>query len=541
VTEQQSHFSHLDLLRHTAHAAAGHGVSGQAVEEYVALQILQSPKIEAIGELRGRQRYSTPEVLAQEETLLTLAKELAETASHRITLASLLLHLSLENARAIADWMTLDQAPASDKDQSQAIKSIAQESGQLAILSAPAGTARMQTITRLGRMYEAVGNAVLTASATGAGVRRLAEGTGLPAIPFRTLQNLAERDRSKVAGVQHAAKQLARQAVGRYIGLFPFRRQPLLDENVVVLVDAAERISTNEMSSLLESARHSGCKLVLIGSPDGLQSIERGIPFAAFLKRFQAAELTEIVHPEHPQDAKNIKRLQSGNTTDLLKDLDERGRLHRATSHESAEARLISLWQERGGTLHPHEHLIVAADERSAQRLNQLASEANRKTGLTREDDSVVLASGEKLFAGDRVLCQKTSRRYGILAGDMGTVIGVSRRLNSVQLEQDNGDRLTVPLTTYSDLTRGYAVTTWQARPTEHAYLLLSGASFEDRQSALTKLSQATESTHVFVDEQAAGPELRDLAQQLANDRKKTLAKDVQERLNDPELGEELP
>jgi hypothetical protein len=300
------------------------------------------------------------------------------------------------------------------------------------------------------------------------------------------------------------------------------------------------------MHILLRNVQRSGCKLVLVGSPDGdLQAIERGVPFAGLLKRFKSAELTEIVRPEHPQDAKNIQRTRSGKVKEVLQDLAERGHLHVAPSRDSAERSLVSHWQKSGGTANPQDHLIIAADKTSAQRLNQLASEANRmppsEAPSARTDDSIVLASGEKLYVGNRILCQKTSRRYGILAGDMGTVLGVSRRLNSVQIARDGGERLTLPLTTYPDLTRGYAVTVWQVRPTQHAYLLLAGASFEDRQSALTKLSQAAKTTDVFVDRQTAGPELEELTRQLANDRKKTLAKDVQDLSNQPELGAELP
>lgn len=545
VTERHSHFSQLDLLRHTARAAAGRGVSGHDVEQYVDVEIQQSPHIEALGEYRGRQRFSTPEVLAQEEDVLTLGAELTKGQSHRIHFAGLVARLSLENIRAVADWMSLDRPTKSGQDQRLVIKSIAQDSGQLAIVSAPAGTARIETITRLGRMYQASDSSVLAIGTTGGRVRRLAEETGLPAMPFRTFQNFVERDSSIVAGAKHAAKQLVREAVGRYIGLFPYQRQPLLDDRTVVLVDGAHQISTQDMYILLKNVQRSGCKLVLVGSPDGdLQAIERGVPFAGLLKRFKSPELTDIVHAEHPQDGKNIRRTRTGQTKEVLTDLAVRGKLHISSSQNASETNLISKWQESGGTANPQSHLIFAADKPSAARLNQLASEARRqerRKSRSYTDESIVLASGEKVYVGDRVICPKTARRYGILAGDMGTVLGVSRRLNSVQLEQDNGDRLTLPLTVYPDLSRGYAVTVWQARPTKQAYLLLSGASSEDRQSALTKLSQATESTHVFVDEQTAGPELKDLIRQFANDRKKLLAKDVQELSNARKRGADHP
>ena len=132
-----------------------------------------------------------------------------------------------------------------------------------------------------------------------------------------------------------------------------------------------------------------------------------------------------------------------------------------------------------------------------------------------------------QLYTGDRILCQKTARRYGIQGGSLGTVLGVSTRLNAVEIRLDRGDCLTLPLVTYPHLTRSYALGVWQAPPVRHGYLLLAGPD-EDRQSALVKLTRTAESTNVYVTQCDAGPQMKELARQLARDRKKTLASDIE-------------
>lgn len=528
LTDRHSHFSELELVRHTAHAAAGKDITGEMVEDFVSTQLQQSPEIVHLGKYRGRERFSTPAVLAQEEKVLTMAGKMTSGRSHRVTFAGLGARLCLDNLTAIREWLTLDTDPTIREDQRQAIRSLAQDSGQLALFAAPAGTAKHDTLARLGRLYEASGYSVLAAAPTGVGVRRLAEESELPAMPLRTLLNMAERDNSLVAGAKHAAKQLVREAAGRYIGLFPYRRRPLLNKNTVVIVDGAQQISTQEMGALLKCTHKAGGKLVLTGSPEGLQAIERGVPFSSFLKRFPTAELTEIVRPERPQDAQNVCRARAGKSHEILNDLAERGRLHVAKSRESAIDRLITDWQQAGGTENAKDHVIFAPDKQTAKRLNHLASEVRRHQHAadTKPNGSIILPGGEKLYSGDRVLCQRAARRYGIEAPSLGTVLTVSRRLNAVQVELDGGDHVTLPLAAYSDLTRGYALTVWQAVPTENAYLLLGGG-YQDRHAAVVELSRGAQKTHVYTDRDSAGKELKDLVRQLATDRTKTLATDV--------------
>ena len=86
---------------------------------------------------------------------------------------------------------------------------------------------------------------------------------------------------------------------------------------------------------------------------------------------------------------------------------------------------------------------------------------------------------------------------------------------------------VTLPLVTYPHLTRSYALGVWHASPVRHAYLLLGGPD-EDRQSALVKLTRAAESTNVYVAQCDAGPQMQELARQLARDRKQTLASDIE-------------
>jgi len=432
LTQRHSHFDELEMVRYAADAATGRGVRGQEVVDHVAQQLRQSPDIVYVGTLRGRRRYSTPEVLKQEGKLLETAERMATGRSHRITFARLAVRATLETAAATRRWLTLESNRTLTPDQRQAIKFVAQNSGRLAILTARAGTPRLETLSRLGEFYRATGNTVLAAAPSRRAARRLEEQADVPAMTLNILLDFADRDRSPAVAAKHAAKQLVREAAGRYIGLFPWKRHPLLTRDTVIIVDGAQQISTQDMTKLLAHANRAGSKLVLTGNPDGLQAVERGVPFASLSRRWPCAQLTDVVRPRDRQDAENSEQIRRGEAKAVLEELARRGRLHVAASHESAIEQLLTDWRESGGLTNAEDHLIVVSSEQDVRYVNNRASEIRRASqkgvrGVTK-DKSIILANGEKTYVGDRIICTRNSRRYGVERGSLGTLNGVKRQ-----------------------------------------------------------------------------------------------------------------
>jgi hypothetical protein len=103
--------------------------------------------------MKGREAYSTPEMLAEETEVLASADNMAAKPSHQVSTTRLAVRLSLENAGALRRWLTLDRDPSVRADQREAIRFVTRRAGQLALLTAPAGTAKLDTISRLGQFY----------------------------------------------------------------------------------------------------------------------------------------------------------------------------------------------------------------------------------------------------------------------------------------------------------------------------------------------------------------------------------------------------
>lgn len=83
-------------------------------------------------------------------------------------------------------------------------------------------------------------------------------------------------------------------------------------------------------------------------------------------------------------------------------------------------------------------------------------------------------------------------------------------------------DQLVAPL-----LPRIYRVELgYRSASVDHAYVLL-GVGVSDRNMAYVQLTRGKESTHLFVDELSAGPNLEQLAKTISKQRTKTIAHEL--------------
>src|SRR5512143_2296382 len=74
----------------------------------------------------------------------------------------------------------------------------------------------------------------------------------------------------------------------------------------------------------------------------------------------------------------------------------------------------------------------------------------------------------------------------------------------------------------------GYASTVHksQGRTVEHCHVLMGG-HMTDRHLGYVQASRSRESTHLFIDQSHAGPDLREAVRALSRDRSKDLASDI--------------
>jgi hypothetical protein len=249
LTRQHSTFTRQDLARFVDRHS-----DGAAQFASVLAKVEAAPELVRVGaDERGRERFTTREMLQTERRMEQAAAVLAERERHGITEGS------ARQGQAEAARRGLELGA----EQVDALEVVTNRA-DLALVVGYAGTGKSAMLGVARTAWEAEGYRVRGLALSGIAAEGLEAGSG---IASRT-----------IASLEHGWAQ---------------GRDELTRRDVLV-VDEAGMIGSRQMERLLSAAQGAGAKVVLIGDPEQLQAIEAGAAFRALAERHGAAEITEV-------------------------------------------------------------------------------------------------------------------------------------------------------------------------------------------------------------------------------------------------------
>lgn len=521
ITASYSHFSEREFIRHAAEAAQGRGLSAATITNAARHELENSADVVRLGMVNGERRYTTQEMMQLERELLETAEGMRDDASHAIRASRL--------KKVIAGKPTLTA------EQRAALIHATQARGRVQVISGMAGTGKTFMLAACREAWEKEGFMVMGAALSGKAARELETGSGIQgdtlAKRLWDLQHASLGDR-----IKHDLKQIAREAVGKTTR--PFERFQVGQRTIVVL-DEAGMVGTRQLEQLVKAVERGGGKLVLVGDAKQLQPIEAGGPFQALARVLGKAELTQITRQAAEWARQSVHELAAGESAAALKRYAEHGLLSVSKNREQAIHALVADWRKEG-LRRPEDNLVFVGTNLEAVKINRLCQAARlERDGETR--NSKLRAGTDTIHVGDRVLCTKKNRFYGLENGDMATAIRIDRNRQAITLKLDRGQVVTISVKDYGDLRLGYAVTTHkgQGATVQRAYVLLGG-SMQDREISYVQASRARLETRLYADELEAGEDLRGLTKQMSQSRAKGLAHDVADRSPEANLRPEI-
>lgn len=137
--------------------------------------------------------------------------------------------------------------------------------GDLAVVVGVAGSGKSTTLEAARHAWEAEGFTVRGAALSGIAAENLEHSSGLGSRTF------AAWVRSWSKGYDH------------------------LSSKDVFVIDEAGLVGTRQLCRVLEHVEQAGAKLVLVGDPEQLQSIEAGAPFRGIAAEVGVVELSEVL------------------------------------------------------------------------------------------------------------------------------------------------------------------------------------------------------------------------------------------------------
>jgi len=501
LMRQHSTFSKQDLARFVNRHTDG-------TEQFASVmaKVEASPELVRLGvDSRGRERFSTREMLAAEQRMEASGAALSRSGAHRVGV------VGIDGAVRRAEVGGLQLGA----EQRAAVAHVT-AGRDLALVVGYAGTGKSAMLGVAREAWEAAGLRVRGAALSGIAAEGLEGGSG---IQSRTLASLEYGWK----GGREADRLTARD---------------------VLVVDEAGMVGSQQMERVLSAAQQAGAKVVLVGDPEQLQAIEAGAAFRALAERHGAAEIGEVRRQRESWQREATRELATARTGAALGRYERAGMVQGHGTREEARAALVEDWAAERQQSPSQSRVILAYTRADVAELNGLARDRLRAAGELGEDHQVETERGARaMAAGDRLMFLRNERGLGAGPGGRGGVAVKNGTLGTVLAVDSKGERLTVrldgvggsgagqegkdaaPVVTfyvrdYGHLDHGYAATVHKAQgvTVDRAHVLAS--AHMDRHAAYVALTRHRDGValHYGRDEFSDG---RQLARALGRERAK--------------------
>ena len=370
-------------------------------------------------------------------------------------------------------------------EQAVVVGAVASSGRGVEVVEALAGTGKTYTAGALRALYEHAGYEVVGVAPTGRAARELNDVAG---IASRTLDRL-------LIDIDQLGDTLP--------------------NGCVIVFDEAGMAATRATARLLEAAEHVGAKVVAIGDPGQLASVQAGGWLRAVGREVGPLRLTEVMRQRDPAERRALAALH-GRIPDRYLDWATRaGRVDTFDDAANARESAVVEWAAAVGEVGVDQAVMIARDNDTRQALNTAARELRRDQGQLGEQRAY---GSRELAVGDRVICR---RNDGLLDVDNGTR-GTVRHLDEHRVVIETDSHL------IRELPAQYA-----AEHVEHAYTLtghgMQGATVEaaivvatprDLTAgwSYTALSRARASTRLLIHNEHAARDRADHAPEPAPD-----------------------
>lgn len=497
----------------------------QIITTTSATTITTATPLVSLGVHGNQQRFSTPEVLAEEQALLKAATTLRErpgaTVPEHILIWAIEEQLREVTERAKRAGKTLAKLPALSAEQLAAVRHLALDilkTGSLKILRGLAGTGKTDFVLAIvTKALQASGYEVVAVTPTAKAGRILARDTGLDVETVTKALGDYELTGGSVIGNQW--KRLKSMLLGE---AEPKPEPVKLHANSVLLVDEASMLTTRHSQMLLAHALENGASVILSGDPRQLPPVGRGAPLLSLAERIGAVELTNIQRQEQAWAREVAQHAARGEVAPALTKLAEHHAVRVAENVDAAIALTVARWSDAGGSRRPAEVAMIANTNAEVMALNQQAQQHRIGLGLIGQQRSVPIRDIDpqgvmyeaRVYPGDQVLITKNDSQLKIANGMTGTVLNVNPISGSISLSLAGGGLVVMPARSFEHLRLGYAVTTHKVQgDTLKQVVVLVTETQQTLPAFYVQATRAKEATTIVTTKALWDPETQVIAQ----------------------------
>jgi ATP-dependent exoDNAse (exonuclease V) alpha subunit len=251
-----------------------------------------------------------------------------------------------------------------------------------------------------------------------------------------------------------------------------FINSAMLTNKDVLIVDEAGMVSAKQLSRIMELTRQSGAKLVLVGDPAQLQSIEAGAAFRSLLERNPHARLDEVRRQHSDWQRLATRNLSQGKVAEALQVYDAHGCIQRADNRREAKAQLVTDMMQSQENEPQKTTLVLAYTRADVADLNAMikaemvkhgrVSSRNTDIAVTVKDNEAEYMEMQGFAVGDRIAFRENNRDMGVTNGTFGTLQSIDN--GQFRVKMDNSKIVTFSPQEYTRFQLGYAATVHQSQ-----------------------------------------------------------------------------
>jgi Ti-type conjugative transfer relaxase TraA len=481
ITQQQSNFMRRDMAKLAHRHSDGIDQFNEVMDA-----MRNAPDLVELGQDgRGEDRFTTRQMIEAERRLHRATELMAGRDRHEVN----------DRHRQAALAHAEQRGLALSGEQADALTHVT-DGRDLSIVVGHAGTGKSAMLGVAREAWEAAGYEVRGVALSGIAAENLESGTG---IASRT-----------IASMEHGWGQ------GR----------DLLTARDVLVIDEAGMVGTRQLERVLSHAAEVGAKVVLVGDPRQLQSIEAGAAFRSIHERHGGSEIGEVRRQREDWQRDATRDLATGKTGEAIHAYDSHGMVHAAASREQARDDLIERWDRDRQAAPDHCRIILTHTNDEVRALNEAARERMRSAGDLGEEIRLTVERGARDFAnGDRVMFLQNEGGLGVRNGTLGTIEQVSAQ--SMSVRTDDGRNVAFDLKDYSRIDHGYAATIHKAQgmTIDHTHVLATPGM--DAHGSYVALSRHRDGVDLHYGRDDFASQDR-LTRTLARDRSKDMASDYE-------------
>jgi conjugative relaxase-like TrwC/TraI family protein len=202
-----------------------------------------------------------------------------------------------------------------------------------------------------------------------------------------------------------------------------------LEPGSVVVLDEASMAGSRKLRRLLDHAFASRAKVVLVGDTRQLSSVDAGGGFRGLVARLGAHRLLENRRQVEQWERDALHDLREGRVRAAVTAYAAHGRLQMGDREELLQLMVDAWWEARSRG----EAVMQASVWRDVDELNERARERLVKAGVVTSDGLDV--RGVTVGVGDQILVMRNERRLGVINGTTGTVTAIDRDRGDMLIE----------------------------------------------------------------------------------------------------------